>query len=224
MENVFQNYEHQHFENKELIIILNKAEMDEYKWKERASRTTNVSIYRLKEAVTLGACLNFGIKKAKFEYIAKFDDDDYYSPYYLMEAMNTFDITGASIVGKSSIFIYFESIRGLALYNPDCEHKFTHLEKVKSNQVIIGATLVFKKEIGEIVKFPEINLGEDTEFQRKCIEKGLTIYSTSKYNYTYIRYQYTPHHTSRSSEKRLLKKSEFVVTTGNFKQLVTKKC
>ncbi len=56
----------------------------------------NVSIYQLPEEKTLGECLNFGIEMAQYDIVAKLDDDDYYSPYYLTEAMEVFTTTDAS--------------------------------------------------------------------------------------------------------------------------------
>ncbi len=100
---------------KELIIILNKDDMDIEMWKERSKGNENVSIYQLPEEKTLGECLNFGIEKARYNIVAKFDDDDYYSPYYLTEAMQIFLTTDAQVVGKGKAFMYFEKEKLLTL-------------------------------------------------------------------------------------------------------------
>ncbi len=100
MNNIFENFSRQKWEEKELIIILNNDKMEISKWKEKALGYKNVTIYQLPQQKTLGNCLNFGIEKAKFDIVAKFDDDDYYSPYYLIEAMKIFKTTNAQLVGK----------------------------------------------------------------------------------------------------------------------------
>jgi hypothetical protein len=69
MENVFENYENQDWEEKELIIILNRDDMDVNPWKERAKQSKSVTTYQLPEQLTLGACLNYGIKKSKYRLL-----------------------------------------------------------------------------------------------------------------------------------------------------------
>ena len=88
IENVYENYQRQEWQDKELIIILNNNAMSLKKWQTKAKSYENVSVYQLSEAISLGNCLNFGIEQSKYDYIAKFDDDDYYSPKYLTQAMS----------------------------------------------------------------------------------------------------------------------------------------
>lgn len=45
-----------------------------------AKKLRNIHVYRAPQHHSLGACLNHAVKKAKYSYIAKFDDDDYYAP------------------------------------------------------------------------------------------------------------------------------------------------
>ena len=108
---------------KELIIILNKDDMDIEMWKERSRGNENVSIYQLPEEKTLGECLNFGIEKARYNIVAKFDDDDYYSPYYLTEAMRIFLTTDAQLIGKGKAFMYFEKEKLLTIRKLGNENK-----------------------------------------------------------------------------------------------------
>jgi glycosyltransferase involved in cell wall biosynthesis len=80
--NIFRNFVNQMFRKKELIIILNRKNMSLPQWLQVAKKFNNVRIYKIPGA-TLGACLNFGITKARYSFIAKFDDDDYYASKYL---------------------------------------------------------------------------------------------------------------------------------------------
>jgi len=59
--NVFINYISQDYKNKELIVILNKNDMDISLWKKTASKYNNIRIFRLDESKSLGECLNFAI-------------------------------------------------------------------------------------------------------------------------------------------------------------------
>ena len=123
MNNIFENFYRQKWEEKELIIILNNDDMDIEMGKKRSKVNENVTIYQLPEEKTLGECLNFGIEKARYNIVAKFDDDDYYSPYYLTEAMRIFLTTDAQVVGKGKAFMYFEKQKLLTLRKLGNENK-----------------------------------------------------------------------------------------------------
>ncbi|USK82051.1 glycosyltransferase family A protein [Peribacillus frigoritolerans] len=213
MENVFQNYNNQVWKEKELIIILNRNDMSIDSWEIRAKFFQDVSIYQLQEEWTLGECLNFGIEKAKYDFIAKFDDDDYYSPNYLAQSMECFNKTNADLIGKRTIFMYFEDKKILAIHKPGKENKIV-------NQGLKGATLIFKKEIINKVRFPKLNLGEDTFFIRQCIKNRLKVYSTDKNNYVCLRTSLTDHHTWDINNELLLRKSFIVCKTDDYKPFV----
>lgn len=135
MEEVFLNFDRQQDVEKELIIILNKDNMDAEKWKRRAVDSSGISIYQLPSNITLGECLNFGVEKAKYSNIAKFDDDDYYSPYYLTHSLQALRDSQASVVGKTSIFMYFKDQSLLTEFNPN---KFGgQLRKMRGHTIII---------------------------------------------------------------------------------------
>ncbi|MDM5187513.1 glycosyltransferase [Bacillus sp. DX4.1] len=220
LENVFNNYEHQRYREKELIIILNNDAMDIDRWQKKAQEIEHVRVFRLESSITLGECYNFAIPKAKYDYIAKFDDDDYYSPYYLEEAMKGLKVSGADMVGKSTIFIYYFSNQMLTLFNEKKEFIKLCLEEELYEKYLIGATFVFKKEIFPNVTFEKVNDGEDTLFLRACLKKGFKLYSTSKYNYVYIRYPNIRHHTSTFQEHKLFQKSTAVRRINNFKEYI----
>ncbi|NHM31116.1 glycosyltransferase family 2 protein [Neobacillus terrae] len=214
LENIFNNYNRQICENKELIIILNKANMSLNRWKRIARKHNNVFVYKLPD-LTLGACLNFGIEKAKHPNIAKFDDDDYYSPKYLTQALDALANTEASVVGKMSVSTYFQGRELLAIRKPNNEN--CYLQGVGINAPHLGGgTLVWKKSLYPDVGFPNKNLGEDVFFQVNCEQKGYKIYSTDSNYYVSIRQRDKRKHTWKSSDKRVLKESEVVAYTDDF--------
>ncbi|POO76550.1 glycosyltransferase family 2 protein [Bacillus sp. MBGLi97] len=215
MENVFQNYENQVLSKKELIIILNKDNINIEEWTRRAKLSDNVFVYQISENLTLGECLNFGIKKATFDYIAKFDDDDYYAPNYLTQSIYYLHKTNADVIGKRTIYIYFEERNLLAIHKPGKEDKLV-------NQGLKGATLIFKKEICNKVPFPKLNLGEDTFFIRECIKNKFRIYSTSKDNYVCLRKSKKGHHTWDINNELLLRKSVLLCKTDDYKFYIQK--
>lgn len=203
--NVFKNYKNQKFEEKELLIILNKDDMSIRKWKKRAERHKNVSIYQLPERYRLGDCLNFAIEKVKYGIIAKFDDDDYYAPNYLTQAVESLKEHNADVVGKSEFFTYLEGLKMLVVYK--CA-------------LIAGATLVFKKDVWKKVKFSSVKVGSDTVFKKGCMKHGFKIYVTDKYNFTYVRKVDPKDHTWIISDKKYLRRSTPVAYTKNYKPYV----
>jgi cellulose synthase/poly-beta-1,6-N-acetylglucosamine synthase-like glycosyltransferase len=198
-DNIFDNFIRQNYEPKELIIVLNKNNLNISVFEERSKEYKNIKIYKVDENKSLGYCLNFGVKKAKFEIIAKFDHDDYYGPKYLSNSVKAFEYTDALLIGKRSHLVFFESNSLLALRNPGHENCY--------DSFVNGSTMIFKKEIFKKVKFPEISLAEDTAFCNSCIKKGIKIYSTDRYDHVYIRRKTKQNHAWKIDDKKFLEKS-----------------
>lgn len=222
IENVFNNFDSQLWQEKELIIILNKDNMNRSMWEEKAKGYDNITVFQLPEEKTLGDCLNFGIEKSKFDIVAKFDDDDYYSPFYLSEAMKVFNTTDAQLVGKGVSFMYFENENLLTLYIYK-DGKENHAGK----SFLKGGTLMFRKNLYPEIKFPSRKgsgpngTGTDRFFLRTCKRRNIKIYTTSRYNYVYIR-RAKKDHTYRKSNRILKNRSIVIEKTSNFKHLVNK--
>ncbi|MFC7678018.1 glycosyltransferase [Paenibacillus sp. GCM10028914] len=209
LRNVFNNYDRQKWSDKELIIIVNKNDMSVSRWIRRAERYDNVTIYKLPEQMTLGKCLNFAIEKAKYSYIAKFDDDDYYGANYLIQAMRAFQETDADIVGKKDIYVYMEAIQAILLRTK------------KEISGLGGPTLVFKKEVWDRVKWPtSMKTGSDTSFKKQCLKHGFKFHSTDTSNFVYVRKADPMEHTWTISNEEYLKKCYLITYTKRFKRWV----
>jgi cellulose synthase/poly-beta-1,6-N-acetylglucosamine synthase-like glycosyltransferase len=214
MSNIIDNYRNQLFQDKELIIILNNDAMDINLIQKKIGSIDGVTIFQLPQNYTLGECLNYGIEKAKYDVIAKFDDDDYYGPEYLTEAMSALQKTNAKIVGKLECFVFLKSMNALLLRGRGLSNRY-----VKN---VSGATLVFEKSIINKIKFPNLTLGEDTEFQKKCIKSGYKIYSTSRFDFAAVREKNVNEHTWKISDQRLINHGEIIMYTDDFKSIVSK--
>ncbi|RSL28880.1 glycosyltransferase family 2 protein, partial [Salibacterium salarium] len=213
-ENVFQNYTNQVLKNKELIIILNKDDMDVNKWKEKARKYKNVTIYHLPEKLSVGECKNFAVQQSNYRYIAKFDDDDYYAPLYLESAWLAFRKNKQiDLIGKSSIYYYFKKRKVLGLFQTQAENKFVSW--------VADSTLVFKKEVFNKVRFTNMKAGSDKKFQMDCKKKGFNIFSTDRYNHAAIRRENPNHHTWKIKDQDLLRTCTNIVHTKDFKSIVT---
>lgn len=197
MDNVFSNYKRQEQKVKELIIVLHSSTMDKKRWSEAARKYENVKVLQLDEGKTLGECLNFGAEHASYEFIAKFDDDDYYGPKYLKDAVKVFKEVEADVIGKSTSYVYFEKEKILALRNPGRENCYVnHID---------GPTIIFRKSVLSKVKFRNITLGEDNQFCKDCVEQGLKIYSANRFQHVYMRHADIKEHTWTIENRKLLK-------------------
>ncbi|RXZ78911.1 glycosyltransferase [Paenibacillaceae bacterium] len=199
--NVFKNYSRQQEPEKELIIVLNKDSMSLRKWKKRASRHCNVTVYRMPEAATLGECLNFAVGKARYGVIAKFDDDDYYAAGYLQQAMDTLQSSHADVVGKDTFLAYMEQSRELVL---------------RRYKQVAGATLVFRKAVYDKVRFPHVHRGSDTGFKKQCQKAGYKIVSSDPYHFVCIRKSDPAQHTWNIENAKIMKGAKWIATTDNF--------
>lgn len=215
MDNVFENYKNQDYEEKELIIILNRDEMNLDKWEKKATEYNDVSIYKLSGKVTLGECLNYGISLSKYDTIAKFDDDDYYMPNYLTQQMKALNEMDVDLVCKRTVYMYFQKNMTLALhlYYKDVNQLMTDLKGIK------GATLVFKKKLIDEVRFPALNRGEDSSFLKTCMQKNYKIFITDKKNYVCLR-RSEKHHTWNVDNDLLMRHSRIICKTSDYKKFI----
>jgi cellulose synthase/poly-beta-1,6-N-acetylglucosamine synthase-like glycosyltransferase len=212
IENVFKNFLQQNLDHKELIIVLNKDSMNIDKWIEKANYYPNIRVYQLHEQATLGDCLNFGILQSNYDIIAKFDDDDYYGPHYLSDAMIAFENNEVMIAGKSSYHIYLKNKKAL-IFVPGEEDSFT--------DTVAGATLVFRKEIFNEVRFEKVNRAEDYFFIDQAKKCGYKIYALNHKNFVVVRHN-IENHSWKISDEELMNMGHLVTYTVNFKKFLEK--
>jgi len=207
--NIFENYASSSYPLKELILILNNNKLDLAKYYSWASEFENIKMFQLDEKYTLGECLNFGIDNSKYNYISKMDDDDYYAPNYLTDLMNVFNYTDAQVTGKQHIFVYFEDNSSIYMFN--------HINRV------MGATLLFKKDVFQKIRFRKLNFKEDFYFISDCINAGIKIYPSDRYNYIYIRHSNLRDHTLKMSSDVFIEtfNPQKVLTVKDFSSFVT---
>ncbi|WP_253300388.1 glycosyltransferase [Paenibacillus lautus] len=210
-EQAIDNFRRQNYRNKELIIILNKDCMDLKKYRDKAQAYENVKVYKVPERISLGKCLNCGFKKAKYPFLAKFDDDDYYSPYYLKEQIKQLNRTKSDIVGKHSCLVYLTASKQLIIRSPH--------EKNKYVEFVQGGTILFKRHVLDKVRFSDRSVGEDVAFLRQSRMKGFRAYATSPYNYVYVRRKNKQTHTWRANDAFYLRGSKPVGFTENYRRI-----
>ncbi|WP_246070489.1 glycosyltransferase [Paenibacillus kobensis] len=196
MKRVLSNYARQQWENKELIIVLNGNRMNMQRYLQAAEQYSGIHVIRLPASSTLGDCLNDATAIACYPYIAKFDDDDYYGPGYLAEAMDTFEKTGADVVGKTSFFFYFPHRRQLLL-------RERPVQPYEETNRIAGATIMFRRNVLETVSFGKRKQGSDVQFIQDCLRSGLSVRTSSAYNFAAFRRADRQSHTWKVTERKL---------------------
>lgn len=215
IDNVFENYDRQLWKDKQMIIVLNNDNMDIQTYQERASQypENEVRVIQLPQKYKLGKCLNHAIELAEDGIIAKFDDDDYYGPKFLREAARAIKSGKASIVGKNTSFIYFETNRALMIFRKGGEEKYVRSIK--------GGTLVFRKSVWERVPFPEFKeVGTDSGWVGRCIRRGFRVYSLSKRHYVCIRRKDIKSHTQKKSTRLYMSHCKLVLKTKHYRRYV----
>ncbi|MFB9326125.1 glycosyltransferase [Paenibacillus aurantiacus] len=213
--NLIRNFLSQRYRNKELIIILNKDSMDLAHYRSRASVYADIRVYQVPERISLGQALNCGITKAKFPLIAKFDDDDYYSPFYLTEQVKALARTNSDIVGKHSCLVHLSASGKLLIRSPR--------ERDKRTVYVQGGTILFKRRVLEKVRFPDKSVGEDTTFLYQCRKRGFRAYATSPFNYVYMRRGDKKTHTWRASDQFYLEGSVVLGVTRDYRKIANRK-
>lgn len=214
LRNLFSNFARQSYKNKELIVILHHRDLRRSDYEAAAALYGNARIYRLPEKATLGSCLNYGVRMSDSPYIAKFDDDDYYSPHYLAESMRIMERTKADIVGKRAHFMYLNGKKTLLLRYSRMENRFVRL--------VQGATLLARRRVFAKVTFPDRTRGECVRFCADSAAKGFKIYAGSRYNFAAVRQPGSKGHTWIVSDKKLLARRAKAIKAADFKTAVTR--
>ena len=184
MVKIFDDYNKQTYPKKELIIVLNKSYMDTNRWVEKAQEQDNVRVYQIDEDNNLGKSLNVGFEHAKYNYIAIMNECDYYSHNHISRTMDFFRTVEADVIGKAEHFSFFENFGILSLRKNASQYAYSDF--------VASGTLVMERKVLENVKFSEdTSLSEpsltETNFCKKCAEKGFKIYSIDKSGFCHIR-------------------------------------
>lgn len=208
--NVYKNYNNQNIKEKELIIVINKDDINFNEYYEYFSILTNVYVYVKPESTTLGECLNFATTKAKFNIIAKFDDDDYYGPFYLNECINILNSDSIDVVGKIKPYYYLAKYKSLYVYNKGIENNYS--------ETVMGSTLCFKKSILEKIQFKSVRYREDFLFNRDCLENNFKIYASSRNNHIVYKFCDNNLHTWQCDIDYLIKSCTLIKSNIEFDQ------
>lgn len=169
------NFKSQSYTNTELIVVINDTRMNPDKWNAVMMTDKRIRAVRIDEKSTKGACYNFAVSQAKYELVAFFENDNFYTPNYIGDMVNAFEYADAGIVGKYSYYVYLEDRGVLNVKNPDMEYRY--VESFPTSAVMV------KKEVLDAVKFDEVAKYPFPLLFNACIQKGIRLYSSDRFNF-----------------------------------------
>ncbi len=202
---LFNNFSRQNYNNKEMIIILNNNTMNIRRYQKKAKEHKNVKVFQVDEKFNNADCRKFAFKYVNFEYIAFFDDDDFYGANFLKQSMEAFKYVDCHMVGKLTNFVYFEESKTLAIwhYQPNYENKYS--------PGVVDSTMVFKRDLIDKIDYPSMPFGALSKLQVNCLKNNIKIYSTDRYNYVLHRHTNpNENHTWRKKEDEFLKECKVI--------------
>lgn len=109
---------------------------------------------RLDQKQKLGAKRNFACEQSRGEFIAHWDDDDWYPSWRISTQMKALSSGGFEISGSSRIFFL----------DADGDRSWEYRYAASASKWVAGSTLAYRKSLWQRHRFPEIQIGEDSRF------------------------------------------------------------
>ncbi|MFC4589210.1 glycosyltransferase family 2 protein [Sphaerisporangium corydalis] len=128
------------------------------------------------EDVPFGEVLNRAAAKASGDEIAKWDDDDWYSPEHLSDLLLARAYSGADIVGTAAEFFYLEPL-DVTIRRTD------YTSEIWSDHVAGGTIFLARAKFQEIGGFEGVARGVDAQFLKTAHAAGARIYRTQGLGY-----------------------------------------
>jgi hypothetical protein len=179
LDNLLTNFSRQREVAAELVVLTNSDRFDRADVDRRLAGVAGARALHLAEGMTMGECLNAGLAATDARFVAKFDDDDQYGPYYLHDALLVHRFIDAAIVGKKTFFAYLEASDETVL-------RFPGNEFIAANRVS-GSTMLIDRAVFGDVHFAALNLGEDIDLCERAIDRGFVVFSADRFNYVAMR-------------------------------------
>lgn len=164
----------------------------------RNSGVENLVIMSVPADQPLGTCLNRGVEASSGAVIAKMDDDDIYGAHYLTDQLAALRYSNAELVGKQAHYLHLRERNIVMCRFPEREHRFTDL--------VMGPTLMGRRQLFLDNPFAERTLGEDTDLQQRLVSDGARIYSADRFNFVQVRANHS--HTWTVNDDLLLANSD----------------
>lgn len=175
------NVASQTYKNLELLFVLHGGNFDKPKIKQKLEDAgLTFKIIKCDENMVFGECLNKGLDEASGQYVAKFDDDDFYGSEHIEDLLQAHEYSQANVVGKWAHFVYLEDSKTMLNYQADQQEKY--------GGHIPGGTFLIRRSLLEEFRFGRVRHAIDSELWIRLKEAGAQMYSTHRYNYVRVRH------------------------------------
>jgi glycosyltransferase involved in cell wall biosynthesis len=157
-----QSFLQQDYPNRELIIVDDGSDGIQ----DLIPAAANIRYVQSRRRLSIGAKRNLACQEARGEFIAHWDDDDWYSPDRLRYQVVPLVTGPADITGLENKFV-LELPAGEFWTNDARLHQRMFVENVH------GGTLVYRKDLWEQgLRYPEVNLAEDAWLLYRATRSG----------------------------------------------------
>lgn len=129
-----------------------------------------------------GEVLNQAAALADGDYLAKWDDDDWYGPDHLADLLMAADYAGADVVGACGEFFYLEPLR-TTIRRKTFASGAAYPSEVWADHIAGGTIMVPVAKFRDIGGFPGLPRAVDREFLKAAREAGARIYRTHGLGY-----------------------------------------
>lgn len=186
----------------QLVYLAHGFEVDEVSLRHKCAQAglSNVVVLQEPRTTALGECLNILVAHADGWFATKWDDDDMYSPLYLLDQAHAMMYSEAEVVGKRAHYMHLAGPDATILRSPHLEHRFV--------QAVAGPTIFATAELFRSFPFAQLPLGEDSRFLNDVAASGAKIYSADRFNYCQMRAAEASGHTWSITNEELLASSQ----------------
>ncbi|MBF8189902.1 glycosyltransferase [Nonomuraea sp. K274] len=134
------------------------------------------------ESTPFGEVLNQAAALAGGDYVAKWDDDDWYGPRHLSDLVMALSYAGADVVGTTAEFFYLEPLKA-TIRRTTFASGAGYPSEVWADHVAGGTILVSRSNFQEIGGFPGLSRAVDLEFLKAAQKAGARTYRTHGLGY-----------------------------------------
>jgi hypothetical protein len=159
----------------DVVFVANHPAFAQLDLEHRFATVGGATLIRAEHGTTLGAALNLGLDATNERFVAKFDDDDWYGPGYLLDGLRAHGYAGAGVVGKHSYYADIECTGERYLRFPGHEFRY-------SGTLAGGTLLLDRDRVGDL-RFENISLGEDRAFLAACHRRGVSTFSADRFGF-----------------------------------------
>lgn len=209
------------------LIVVNDGSTEDMSWiKKKYSKYTNFKYYK-KENGGLSSARNYGLEKAKSEYVLFLDGDDFLETEELIKNINKIKITKKDAYFFNFRYFYEDTqkIKNERKYNfiRDEFISFENKKFIKEPFIMIACRYILKRDI--LIKnklfFKEGIYHEDEEWTPRILATFKKIYNLNSYMYMYRQREGSI--TSNYNYKHIMDLFTVIKSLSNYKENVKEK-